>query len=1496
MSYLYLNFIENLNERNIDPKWGRREIYLSSLNDQFAAIQQKFRISRSLEDFMKIVFPRGRSGNHHLSLSGMEREATVSEKGAMRIRNIVLRPEPAPGLGQFIPSRYELIFVGDLRIWGEKSEITVKGLEIIDANTQRSNEMEISSEVSCSFKLWQPNNSPRAYPYYESGNDDSALTNDFINELTKMPPIPKADYSAAREKLEKWKEYIEFRKYYLQKQIEKTVPIDSLEIKDSYLITREVFRSDASSFEKRILDGEDDFKKGEQIIIDGNSPKGEPFPLIKVEVRRNRKSLYSDLLGEGDRARPKFEAFLKRFIKQPLCLAREDSANPDRYGNTIRNLASLGDRYKFISEDVPPDLSGIEAKYASLVESANREVDQRYLSIIAAEVNRAAKDALIELREKAETEHDEYVISLKARFEKDVEANEDPKIRAEFQKWKKNKEKEAGKEKRDEAAIRAEELRFLRNRYQERNHRLEDEKFESLERNIDETIRVLRGNKEKERRFHYQPQIEDEKAVKEKELLAQKKDEIEKAIENETVRVYRIYFRPDDQNSTFKILNEKIGKLRNVSLAFDSRAEKAKLDRERRALDALYDGYVRNPYLLSYLFAPETLKATSFDSESDLEWNLESLNDSQKEAVKKALTSESIFLLQGPPGTGKTQVIAEICAQFAKQGRKVLISSETHKAIDNVFERLPKIPEIRPLRLIPNSTGKETNYSPEKLVDNFYRNIVGKLDKQIRRYENFEELKETFAEKQRSLRLDYQRFLDLKGKCEDTEREIKKSENRRNELGRELDGFRSRRSDLRKDLDRIERAAKALERRDLGSEDLTERMRNVLSESVGSSIGSHPSFSSFDRSKLRELLLTGDDRFESEIKLFRDNPETAGLCLEERRLRRRIEAFRNPKNDEYPDRNDPRYEEFLALRRELSEKTAALKAKDEDVVRGIKEGSFCSFFAEVPGDPEGLEALLGDIGSVKRCIVDSIRLAADELEGERREIQGNIDRVSGEINRIQILAGDLKSDVDSLGGGEEMEEYSKLKDSLSHSIASFFKDFDISREYEKDSFGEAFDIMDEEWNRIEREHQASLGAGESRIPVFKEIRRYLNSEDILPDDRLTFNGDLMDHVNVFGITCTSRDSYTENEMKELRQYGIESVDIKEKGIDVVIVDEVSKSSFLDLLIPILYGKTVILVGDHRQLPPMYDLRHMKEEDFEDLDPKMINKSKHREFTELYEECFFKTLYEKIPSDFKVMLNKQYRCHSDIMEVFNHFYKGALGGGLTVGKKQQDNEKEHGLTMTIGGKRLIEPRHHVVFIDCDGKESREDTSTSKVNEQEAEVVSKLLVALNDSAKFLRSSGKIRLDKAEGIDERPSIGVIATYGDQAGLIKRKRRNLSQLDGFSGKDDERLIVSTVDDFQGDERDIIILSMVRNPDSKRFNSDFITKFERINVALSRARKLLIIVGARQFLSEKGLIDLPDINGDSAFDRKGVPVYEQIIDTIGRRGTILEAKDVLGE
>lgn len=145
-----------------------------------------------------------------------------------------------------------------------------------------------------------------------------------------------------------------------------------------------------------------------------------------------------------------------------------------------------------------------------------------------------------------------------------------------------------------------------------------------------------------------------------------------------TMRHFYAYFKAEDID--FDMLKQENASLFRY-LVYDNRAEKAKIDRQKKTLDAFYHGFVKNPFLASYLFVPETL-GKSESVLRDIEWFGNRLNESQKDAVRKALASNSIFLLQGPPGTGKTEVIAEITAQYVKQGKppifvlRVLVNHE----------------------------------------------------------------------------------------------------------------------------------------------------------------------------------------------------------------------------------------------------------------------------------------------------------------------------------------------------------------------------------------------------------------------------------------------------------------------------------------------------------------------------------------------------------------------------------------------------------------------------------------------------------------------------------------------------------------------------------------------------------------------------------------------------------------------------------------------------
>lgn len=108
----------------------------------------------------------------------------------------------------------------------------------------------------------------------------------------------------------------------------------------------------------------------------------------------------------------------------------------------------------------------------------------------------------------------------------------------------------------------------------------------------------------------------------------------------------------------------------------------------------------------------------------------------------------------------------------------------------------------------------------------------------------------------------------------------------------------------------------------------------------------------------------------------------------------------------------------------------------------------------------------------------------------------------------------------------------------------------------------------------------------------------------------------------------------------------------------------------------------------------------------------------------------------------------------------------------------------------------------------------------------------------------------------------------YGLQAGEINKYiRKNKKRFNQLLNNKKERFIVSTVDDFQGDERDVIILSMVRNKSTKS-KLDFVKQFQRINVAITRPRKLLIIVGAANFLKKNVKVDVPGQGDVRIFDK----------------------------
>lgn len=457
----------------------------------------------------------------------------------------------------------------------------------------------------------------------------------------------------------------------------------------------------------------------------------------------------------------------------------------------------------------------------------------------------------------------------------------------------------------------------LRDFYIRRNTAFIEKKQKSLAIRCQEELDKLKKEKKNQLEFQYAESIDSEKTEIKNVLLQKLNEDKADKIENETIRRYQIYFRPQDITDKVKEIEKQIEEIEPKYLTYDNRAEKAKIDRQEKALTSILCGYVKNPFLPTYLFSPETLAQSSVEEIKDPEWCLESLNDRQKLAVKRALQSESIFLLQGPPGTGKTQVIAEITAQLTKRSKKVLISSETHKAIDNVFDRLPKIPEIRPLRLIPSQNGKETNYSPERLVDNFYLNICGNLEKQVARYDNYKETREEFDSTMKSLRLDYDRLLKLQRENADTER---KRNNLLSEISRltgENEVLREKLLAAKEDTEKYTRTLKYVESYRFSGEGADSNVLDKYAEQVERLLKCFACFEEVTLDKVAELVNADIQAINKELERFLSEDAIVELENRKRKLIDILESLQDPDTFDPPKEGDANYTEYKNYQREF---------------------------------------------------------------------------------------------------------------------------------------------------------------------------------------------------------------------------------------------------------------------------------------------------------------------------------------------------------------------------------------------------------------------------------------------------------------------------------------------------------------------------------------------------------------------------------------------------
>lgn len=256
--------------------------------------------------------------------------------------------------------------------------------------------------------------------------------------------------------------------------------------------------------------------------------------------------------------------------------------------------------------------------------------------------------------------------------------------------------------------------------------------------------------------------------------------------------------------------------------------------------------------------------------------------------------------------------------------------------------------------------------------------------------------------------------------------------------------------------------------------------------------------------------------------------------------------------------------------------------------------------------------------------------------------------------------------------------------------------------------------------------------------------------------------------------------------------------------DVAVLDEASQSTEPACLIPMLKASKWIMAGDHKQLPPT-----------------VLNEQA---------KALSNTLFERwmlhYGDESRRLLAIQYRMHETIMRFSNEqFYEGKLRAHPSVAHRKLSELTGFLKTPYLSAEleACVDDTSATVFIHVQGDEARIEDSFSFYNEAEIMMAERVVECLMACRLF-----------------PGDIGIISPYEQQVNRLKNKLNQTG------------IEVKTVDGFQGREKEVVIISLVRS--NHRGELGFLTDYRRLNVALTRAKRKLIVIGNADTLGQNTL------------------------------------------
>ncbi|UIP24173.1 DEAD/DEAH box helicase [Acinetobacter towneri] len=894
-----------------------------------------------------------------------------------------------------------------------------------------------------------------------------------------------------------------------------------------------------------------------------------------------------------------------------------------------------------------------------------------------------------------------------------------------------------------------------------------------------------------------------------------------------------------------------------------------------------------SPYLSSYLFDITQAKEPLHINEVDY-WYNEQLNEAQQSAVKKMLSAPDLCLIQGPPGTGKTTVIAEAILQFAKEGQTVLLASQAHDAIDNALSRIKNKPELRAIRLAKESRGRSKitddgkQFAGEQALARHYDALAEDLDlrflKPLRDKKSIIDKLKLWVDQAEFLSLDIQnaekKLLSIKEDGIQHAELLKFEQQKFDEESQQYDETLRLKQELVQLRDFLSQKGPAPLSAQLPQE--THALAEILFSMIEAKVNIPFSWNDFKFNPASQMLILNalfDIWFQIEGNLEQidndiqrlDQAGVGGLISIETQLK--IQSLNQEISllaDQMEiDDSDEIVGIWRRKRRELSE----LKQCSD----GLTHPCYKLFidaerFTRVNDANELSQSLIIRIEVFKRIKKE----LGETLERVLIGLNKRIDRLTSSEPNDKTLR-QMKSQVEALREQYQLQlnlcRTLKDKQLESLQLQNFNQEFD---------FQSAIDATKQHIKNLEDECNILTDRNSDWLPLFEQWQAILKEKDQASQDWELLQEIYPANCNLVAISCNERE-------QTLTDAGLD-------GFDVVIIDEVSKATPLELLLPLMRARKAILVGDHRQLPPLFQESQDASNTFEDMvneeieegaTDTLLTKENFKRYEKMVTASLFKELFEKAPESLRERLTVQFRMHPQIMKMINYFYEGQLVCG------NPDKDRQHFVTLKSKYNDLVTSDNHLLWIDTSYDEKGmacldEERST---NPTEAKLIAHALVNINEQMKKAGFNAKDSKGKQK-------VGVVSFYQAQCRVIREAIKSVNH--GSLKFDAIDVEINTVIRYQGKEKPIILISLVRNDGKektyRRSSNANVARFEFINVAMSRAQNLLMVFGARNMLEMRDVI-LPNMDTEGSSKKK---IYQDIFNRLDREARVCSVKEFM--